>query len=189
VPHLIALIGPAGSGKTTLANQLSSRHGFIRKPFAANIKSMLLTFLQNQGLEFMVADRMLHGDLKETPTPYLGGRTPRHAMQTLGTEWRDMISRDLWIDAWEREVRLLWQRLQDINIVVDDMRFQHEVDRIRSMNGLVIRIKRDWLEIKSTHQSEFQYLSVIPDYIVENNNEPKEMLTTLTRLLSELNDA
>ena len=47
---------------------------------------MLRKLLACQGADAEMIRRMIDGDLKEAPTPLLEGRTPRHAMQTLGTD-------------------------------------------------------------------------------------------------------
>ncbi len=175
MPKLIALIGPAGSGKTTLACQLSTFRNYVRKPFAAGLKGMLANFLQNQGADRVTIDRMLNGDLKEQPTEYLSNRTPRHAMQTLGTEWREMIDRNLWVDAWERDVWKMWER-SDWNVVVDDMRFQHEADRVRRMNGVIVRITRPGSAFHWAHISEQENLKITSDYTILNRRTPSDML-------------
>jgi hypothetical protein len=184
MPKLIALIGPAGSGKTTLACQLSTYRSYVRKPFAAGLKGMLANFLQNQGADAVTIDRMLNGDLKEQPTEFLSNRSPRHAMQTLGTEWRETIDRNLWVDAWERDVRKMWER-SDWNVVVDDMRFHHEADRVRSMNGVIVRITRPESAPNWTHSSEQGYLTIIPDYTILNKETPSDMLRKFMAQIGE----
>jgi len=137
---------------------------------------MLAQFLNDQGVDSHIASRMLDGDLKETPTEYLCGKTPRYAMQTLGTEWRNMLGRDLWLNAWERNVREIWERT-DYNIIVDDMRFLHEAERVRAMGGKIIRIHRaEEIVDHPTHQSEIEWKLIHPDYIIINNGPPERML-------------
>lgn len=79
---LIALIGPIGVGKTTLANLLVEEAGYHRTRFADPLKNMLAQFLLSDGVPYEEVWRMLDGDLKEVPTEHFVGRTPRHAMQT-----------------------------------------------------------------------------------------------------------
>src|SRR6516164_9279263 len=90
-----AVVGFAGrmhSGKTTAALELI-RYGFVRVRFAGPLKSML------HALGLTPAE--LDGDLKEQPCALLGGVTPRHAQQTLGTEWgRACITPEVWVNAW-----------------------------------------------------------------------------------------
>ena len=78
-PELIGLVGAAHCGKTTVAILLSREHRYVRLRFADTIKDMLRVL----GL----SDEQLDGNLKEVPTDLLYGKTPRWAMQSLGTEW------------------------------------------------------------------------------------------------------
>ena len=135
---IIGLSGDAGSGKSTAARYLIEKHCFTLHKMAGPLKNMLRAI----GL----TERHIEGDLKEVPCDLLNGRTPRYAMQTLGTEWgRDMISNSFWGDIWEKT-------LPSGNIVVDDCRFDNEVERVNRLGGLVIRIERVGLE-KGEHSS------------------------------------
>lgn len=155
--NLIAFSGYKGSGKSFAADYLVQKHGYTKVKFAGRLKSMMKAF----GL----TDEHIEGDLKEEPCDLLEGKTPRWAMQTLGTEWgRTCISENLWGNLWEKEVRdLLSQRKR---VVVDDCRFDNEVARIRQMSGLVILMEMPGLEVDASHSSE----SVVsdPDFVIEN---------------------
>ena len=101
---IVGITGFKGSGKSTVAN-VFTQHGYAYKPFAGPLKAMLMALLLGAEVPQELAVRALYGDLKESPMESLGGRTARHAMQTLGTEWgRDLISPSLWTDAWKRSV-------------------------------------------------------------------------------------
>ena len=146
---IIAFTGLAGSGKTTAAKYLCTRHGFERVRFAGPLKDMMRAL----GL----SEREIEGDLKEKPCDLLCGRTPRHGMQTLGSEWRDLIDRDLWTRIWRRRVEAL---APAVPVVVDDCRFPHEVDAIRELGGLLVKVERPGLTAGS-HVSEVQELGPI----------------------------
>jgi hypothetical protein len=99
-----------------------------------------------------LTDREIDGDHKELPCELLGGKTPRHAMQTIGTEWgRDLIDGDLWINAWKRSIEKL---PPNVPIVCDDVRFANEAEAIHAMGGVVIRVVR-------LGQREFSELEMI----------------------------
>ena len=92
---VIGITGHKGSGKDTAAEAVAAQ-GFTHVKLADALKAMLRKLLACQGADAEMIRRMIDGDLKEAPTPLLEGRTPRQAMQTLGTEWgRDRIGRDL----------------------------------------------------------------------------------------------
>lgn len=127
LPPIIALSGPAGSGKSTVSDFLATQYGYTRSKFAKPLKDMCRAI--------GMTEAMIEGDQKETPVRWLCGKTPRHAMQTLGTEWgRDSLGEDFWVGLWERSV--LGRPLT----VVDDCRFANEAAAVRRMGGRVIRL-------------------------------------------------
>lgn len=117
---VIALIGPKATGKTTAANVLVSEFGALRYRFADKLKGMLASL----GIDRANID----GSKKEEPLDVLCGKTGRYAMQTLGTEWRNYLGKNLWslltVDKIKRD---LAQVNGDAIIVIDDLRFPHEV--------------------------------------------------------------
>jgi len=176
--NLIALIGPRFSGKTTLANQLKN-YNWKTTSFATPIKNMLRTLLANQNnLDLDIVERMLYGDLKEIPTKYLNGVSPRYVMQTLGTEWRDLIHRDLWLDIWKRSIDLKKEK-----IIVDDLRFIHEANRIKSLDGILVYISRNQNRTPDFHISEQELKKIIPDFTIDNNHNPEDMIFQLNHYL------
>lgn len=133
LPKVIVLTGQAGSGKSTIAAQLATQ-GYTVVKFAGPLKDMLRAL----GL----TDAEIEGDLKEKPCPLLGGRTPRYAMQTLGTEWgRNLIAPALWVVAWQHSVRGVLAG--GGRVVVDDCRFLNELAAAMEMGGLAVRLVRD----------------------------------------------
>jgi hypothetical protein len=95
---VIGLKGLIGSGKTTVARHLIENHGFVRGRFAGALKDMLRAYLRYRRCDEATLERMIDGDLKELPTPWLGGKSPRHAMEGLGGHWgRDWMGSEFWI--------------------------------------------------------------------------------------------
>lgn len=119
-PPLIGLIGATGSGKTTLAEILVKRHGFVRAHMGQPIKDMLAAL----GL----TSEHLTGppEVRLQPLALLGGQSPRRAMETLGTDWgRKMISPDIWANAVEQRIIKAWAQRR-VAIVIDDLRFPND---------------------------------------------------------------
>lgn len=140
-PFVIGLAGPAGVGKTSTARAIRAlRPRAVIDSTGAPIHAMLRAFYQAAGLEPRAIEARVTGDLKRAPCRYLEGRTPTEAMQTLGTEWgRENIGGALWASRWtDRAVRHLadWRP-----IINDSVRFDDEVEAIRSRGGVVIRLE------------------------------------------------
>ena len=183
--QVIALIGPKSSGKSTLAKAYLDKYRgkVIITSLAEPIKLMLGTFFSYQGEENPdVIYQMLYGDLKEQPTPYLNNQTPRHAMETLGTEWRNLIDRDLWLASWQRKAIHILTK-SNKTVIVDDLRFQHEAKAVKNLEGHIIHISREGC-LPGLHPSESEYLQIKPDLIIFNTeNKPEQMLLQLEQYL------
>lgn len=138
LPSIIGLAGMAGSGKTTIANALNLSGLYARRSFATPLRKMLMAIgLSEEDLR----------EGKEIPHSLLAGKTPRWAMQTLGTEWgRECIDADIW-------ARLATYDLtSQSRVIFDDVRFPSEIHAIRALGGFVIGLRRD-SEIVFNHAS------------------------------------
>lgn len=169
LPSVIAIMGRAGSGKTTIAKHLELNHGYVRASFAEILKDML----QKLGL----SREEIYGSLKEEPCSLLLGKTPRQAMQTLGTEWgRDLIHQDLWANAWK--VRTAGLLALGHKVVCDDCRYENEVKFIRTFHGAKIwkaeRLEKDLSDLP-THFSEKDFESIQPDRVFLNFSTVEEL--------------
>jgi len=175
-PKIILLTGPADAGKSTLATYLTQTHSFGRFKFADSIKSIMTVL----GL----STREIEGDLKEVPCAKLGGKTPRYAQQTLGTEWgRELMYKNIWADKAVRDVQRLWEWYVEYPVVFDDCRFQNEIDCMREAFEDVTVIKlvpayEGYRPIKeSGHKSEKQELDW--DILIKNGWEKQTLFETL----------
>lgn len=111
--RLIGIAGPARAGKDTLASyMLDNLDGvWSRSSFADPLKEMLRAI----GVDC--------SDDKKAVVSDDYGVTPRHMMQTLGTEWgREMIHGNIWVEAFAR-----------LNagkcVIVPDVRFEFQSTR------------------------------------------------------------
>jgi hypothetical protein len=138
--EVIALSGRIGVGKSYAAAHLQ-KQGFTLVKFAGPLKDMMRALGLNE--------REIEGDLKEEPCDLLCGRTPRLAMQTLGTEWgRNLIAQGLWVEIWKARAR------KHECVVVDDCRFANEAAAVRALGGLVIRLRSKGDGAAALHSSE-----------------------------------
>jgi hypothetical protein len=179
--QIIGLIGSAGSGKTTVANIIERDYGFARVRFAGPIKIMLGSMLESCGVPADKIQEMLDGNLKEIPCDELMGKTPRFAMQTLGTEWgREYINQNIWV----KTTMLGVERISETgkSVIIDDVRFPNEVTAIKNAGGRVFRVLRDHEGIpEAGHKSEGQLLEF--DESISNIGSVVELENQIARLI------
>ena len=173
-PRLVSFVGEIGSGKSTAAKYLVEHYGFTYVRFAGPLKDMLKAI----GLTHAQVD----GDQKEVPCELLGGRTPRFAMQTLGSEWgRDCIGPDFWRNLWVDQVRTILNH--GGRVVVDDCRFGNEDHAIRYLDGIHIRLDRRFPITDSTHVSE-SYKVVANGGVIHNLGSKDCLFDRIDNLLT-----
>jgi hypothetical protein len=133
--RLVALTGGKGSGKSEVGRILVEQHGFVRMRFADGLKRMLRAL----GL----TEAQIDGAEKEQSCELLGGKSPRWAMQSLGTEWgRQHIHSDLWAMVTRNDIIAQMLHDPDCRIVVDDCRFPNEAHLLHCLGGELWRIHR-----------------------------------------------
>lgn len=166
---VVAFTGRAGSGKSTAADHLVAL-GWGRVKFADPLKNMIRALLAASGMPAAEIERRIEGDLKETPEPILGGRTPRYAMQTLGTEWgRELITPDLWTGIARAQIVAHLQAGRDV--VIDDCRFDNEAAVVRDLGGMIVELQGRG-GIAGGHASE---QGVAPDLVHHNDGTLAEL--------------
>lgn len=178
---IIAICGPIGVGKTTLAQTLEHRRGYTRVSFATPIKIMMETLLLYAGATPKYIDSHLYGAHKDAVCTYLSDKSCRVAMQILGKEFRDAIDRDLYVNIWQRKAAITALN-PDAKIVVDDLRFFHEAHMLRKHNATIVKLHR--LEttrntVPEPHGSEVEWHDITPDLEIHNNGLPGDMLEML----------
>lgn len=163
-PKIIGFAGLAGAGKDT-AGAVFVERGYSRVSLAQPMKSMLSRLLRDRGVAKRDVGKYTDGALKDVPTDYLMGRTPRHALQTLGYEWgRKLMDNELWIDTLKRRIRRSGQA------VVTDVRFADECEAIRDLGGQVFRIVRPFQMVGGdTHPTEAACFSLPVDGEIIND--------------------
>lgn len=144
---IIGIAGHARAGKDTVAQFIQEEYRARQYAFAEPLKAMLRTLgLNEQDLNGWRKD--------ETNNDFQA--TPRHMMQTLGTEWgRDTINDNIWVIAAAKRLQQMNRVEPDATILITDVRFQNEADFVRE-HGFLIHVFRPIKRIDgSTHRSEF----------------------------------
>lgn len=177
---LIGITGHARHGKDSTADVIVKHYGFRKHALADVMKEACRDI-------FGWTDEYLYGDLKDVVDPRYGV-SPRHALQSLGTEWgqyelskydsfKDTTGRRLWVNS-------LLSRVNG-DTVIADVRFPHEVDAIREHGGIIIKVVRDW-PVDLTHESERGVEMIVPDYIIRNRDTLDGLDTRVCMLMDEL---
>lgn len=165
---LIGIHGRARAGKDSIATVIKEAFPFEKYSFAAPIKDAC-------NLIFGWDQRHADGELKEVVDPFWGF-SPRHAYQTLGTEWGRRLLRD---DLWIRRCEMLNQK--GMNLVIPDVRFPNELEFIRKQGGVMIFVRRPATgnEISlNTHASEAGLWHLIKpeDVVIDNDGTPEDLV-------------
>lgn len=182
---LIGLVGLPGNGKGMVAKRLAEAHGFRHMKMADTLKNMVRLMLADFGADEKTIERIIEGDLKELPSPFLNGKSGRWAMQTLGTEWgRDCISPSIWGDIWEFKVSNLLDNMKDV--VVDDVRFTNEQARVKKKGGFIVHVTGR-SEAASSHPSDnMDWMK--EDYTIVNDGTLRDLDLKVDDLLKRIED-
>lgn len=151
--RLIGIAGPARAGKDTLASYLLDNlsDDWSRSSFADPLKEML---------------RAIGVDCSDDAKAVVNedyGVTPRHMMQTLGTEWgRHMIDSDIWVKAFAR-----------LNagkcVIVPDVRFENEAALVREHGVLIHLVGRGGIEGKHVSENAIEFKP--GDIVIDNSRD------------------
>lgn len=175
--RIIGLTGPAGAGKTTIAHAINRQVLRSRTiSFAEPIKLMMAQVLAYAGVSQDQITRCLRGDLKEVRMSQLADRSPRYAMQTLGTEWgRNMIGTDFWLNLAMLQIEQERKRKLDV-IVIDDVRFDSEAKALLENGGEIFLLSGRG-GISGSHISESGLSMSVK--IIDNIGTPQEVASQI----------
>ncbi len=166
---VIGLTGKAGCGKSTAALNVCQQYkSAVNMDFATPIRDMIMALDNSRNKPYSKKVTKVNSlwmvKQEVRGLNFIGTRTYRHLMQTLGTEWgRDLVDKDLWVvklfDSMINCNKLYRKGVTPI-VVIDGIRFQNEVEFISNFpNHLFIEIERDKLsagisEKEKQHSSE-----------------------------------
>ena len=150
--HIVGLVGPAGSGKTTVGNYLVEKYGYRRMAFADSLKDMIIT-----------AGICTHDECYGKKTEY-----SRKMLQLIGTEvFRKQVHSEYWIQQMGKKLSAL---PPDAKVVIDDIRFPNEAKLVRAYPGsLLVKLERaDFVDetAGTTHESESLLHTIGTDHVI-----------------------
>lgn len=178
---IIGICGLIGSGKGTVADTLVSEHKFTKISFADKLKDGVSSV-------FGWDRKMLEGDTDESRnwreqedsfwTAETGRSiTPRLVLQEFGTDcMRNGFFDGIWVSLTKKHII----ENPKTNFVIPDVRFQNEVQMIKSIGGQVWRVSRGadpvWfrmyqdvgIEPTDVHRSEWDWANTAFDHNIYN---------------------
>lgn len=160
---IIGLSGKRGVGKSAVSDILVRDHGFTRiHPFGGG-KVASKGYFMHLGASPDEAERMVNGDLKDVPSPFLPDHAaPRYFMERFGKFMGTTLG-----PAWTigQEVRLALEKDPDANLLVDSV--VYEADVIRASGGIVVKIFRPTSTIVGI-ESDQAIDALMPDLVFDN---------------------
>lgn len=193
---IIGITGLISSGKDTIADYLTTFHGFRRLSFASSLKDAVANVF-DWDREMLEGTTKLSREWREKVDPWWSERlgiphlTPRWVLQYWGTEvCRTGFHDDIWVASLEHKL----YKTKD-NVVITDCRFLNELNAIKKAGGISVRVvrgpnpkwynaaealnkgpnhigwalAREELKKYNVHASEYSSVGLDYDYIINND--------------------
>ena len=188
---IIGFMGKKQSGKDTAAKFLINNYAFQRYAFGDPVKKICK-------IMFGFNDEQLYGNKKERIDPDWN-ISPRQAFQVIGTEFAQfgiykylpeltekIPHRELWVMSFKK---WYWDNLKEdknLRVVISDVRFSHEVNAIRDLGGIIVKLNKDNISLDN-HTSEKEMDNISQDridYDIYNNEGIPELYTKINQIYS-----
>jgi hypothetical protein len=182
----VALVGAAGSGKDTVAQEMVEQYGYTRVAFADPVRAALLALdplLPQEGLGVLrlstAVDTLGWEDTKRLYPEV------RYLLQRLGTDAIRSQVPYYWCDLAERTAVAA-----DGPVVFTDTRFINELRMVESYGGTVVEVQRQnnpVLDITAaTHTSENEWRSWYPRFTVRNDGSKADLAAAVDTLMEHI---
>lgn len=178
-PRLIGLSGYATAGKDSVAEVLIRLYGHKRVAFADKLKSFVREV--NPYVAFPTSDKVRAAELVDSlgDTEAKKHDEYRRVLQVIGTTVREYFGRDTWVDA-------ALNQTSDDYVVVTDVRFQNEAQRIKDLGGIMLRVQRPGVGPANDHISEHDLDGFKFDGYVINDGDLVDLEGEVQRVLGDL---
>ena len=182
----IGLVGTAGAGKDTVANELVQMYGYTRVAFADPVRSALLA------VDPLIARRRLGATRLSQAVETLGWEHAkrfypevRDLLQRLGTDAIRAQTPNYWCDLAERKAAAV-----DGTVVFTDVRFINEIKMIEGHNGVIVHVERKGNPVlqstAAAHRSENEWKSWSPTLRLSNNGTMEELAHAIVTLTNNI---
>jgi len=162
----IAFGGTMQVGKTTAADHLVRRYGFVKFALADPIKQIARRYMGWDGAK---------------------DARGRHLLQQIGTVGRE-YDPEVWLDHLAARI----DTAGSVDAVVDDLRLPHEVTRLRGLGFTCVRVTRPPERIPaadgSRHETETGLDALELDLVLVNDGSFEELYARLDRLVASLRE-
>lgn len=169
---ILGITGLAQAGKDTIAKYLIENHDFERRAFADKLKEFC--YLINPELREAV-EAVGWENAKRIPTF-------RRFLQDVGHHARLTFGLYCWVDQI-----LTTDETYSRNVVITDVRYPNEFDRIQWLGGWLIRVIRPGLEKVNDHITETQHLS-LPVAFEVTNTSLDQLYLQVDQIIDKINE-
>ena len=110
----------------------------------------------------------------------------RRLLQLIGTECgRECIDDNVWVDKWLNNYHRYIEVNPNLILLVDDVRFENELNCIKNLGGIVIYIKgkESWIKNLFAHKSEKLITKSMTDVVIDNRDKNENRLINSLELI------
>lgn len=176
----LAFIGKAGSGKSTICDEIIKTGMYCKLSFAKPVKE--------------IAEEILLRPLDKSDP------LDRKFLQQLGTELGRARQKDIWIKHFDKEIEgdaflvprygyvYIWMQKKDLTgFLVDDCRFENEAEYLKEKGFIIIKVigRSSDLGQNALHESEIEQDKITPDIIIDNGGPLEKTIKDLLEQLEE----
>lgn len=172
---IIGIIGKKRHGKDTIADYLVDKYAFEKYSFATPLKKGCMEI-------FGLTENQVFGDEKDKWNEEWNCYN-RDLLKVTGTELYQYdiqkyipsfkeIGRNIWVKRFGQ----YYKNNNEKNIVIADVRFIHEADKIKELGGYVWKVFRPQvMDENDTHASELEQDQILFDEYLENDSNLDEL--------------
>lgn len=168
--RLIGFTGRRGVGKSEAAAALADKDMVRAHAFGPG-KAMCVAYFRYCGADEDTANRMVHGDLKDVPSPLLpGNRTPRYFMERLGAFMGQGLGPEWTLGV---ELAKVERERPGADVVVESVVYEEPV--VRAAGGKIARITRPHHKGPEGEKTDEAEAKIVPDLTIVNDGSLEDL--------------